>query len=245
MLNFLYVALIIVFVICVITNIVMRIKKGGTTALFIKMASSMTFVLLSITAVSINPENYKFGVFLVIGAVFGMIGDIFLDLQSIHKEQSTAYFLVGMATFTIGHIFYIVGILSSYLEFIGWQIALAVFSATAVTVLVRFLSLKMGFDFGKLSGLTLVYSIITMLTVTFSLNAMNAFGTLPMAAGEPMPEIMPRFVTMFAGTTLFAVSDLVLSIVYFKDGGYRKSNIALNYALYYTSQFILSLSILM
>ncbi len=244
MLKFLYIILIFAFVACVITNIFVRVKKGGTTALFLKIASSMLFVILSITAVSIKPENYSFGIFLVIGSIFGMIGDVLLDLKSIHVEYSSVYFMGGMVTFTIGHVFYIIGILSSYPEFISWQIALAIFSATAVTVIVRLLSLKMGFDFGKLSTLTTIYSIITMLTVTFSLNAMNAFGTLPMAAGEPMPAIMPRFIAMFVGTTLFAISDLVLSIVYFKDGGYKNSNVALNYALYYTSQFILSLSIL-
>ncbi len=245
MLSFLYVALFIGFVLCVITNIVVRIKKGGTTALFVKMASSMIFVLLSITAVSIRPENYRFGIFFVIGAVFGMLGDTLLDLQSIHKEQSSTYFLAGMATFAVGHIFYIVGILLSYPEFIGWQIALAIFSATAVTAIFRLISNKMKFDYGKYSIFILLYSVITMLTVTFSLNAMNAFGTLPMAAGEEMPEIMPRFIAMFVGTAMFAISDLVLSIFYFKNGGHKKSNVALNYALYYTSQFILSLSILM
>ncbi len=243
--KFIYLALVVAFFICLFINIVAKMKKGGLTALFIKTITSLLFVLLSITAVLIKPSNFYFGIFLVIGSAFGMIGDVLLDIQSIQREKSSTYFLAGMATFTIGHVFYIIAILSSYIEFIGWQIALAIFSAIAVTALVRVLSSKMGFNFGKMKVLTLIYSVITMLTVTFSLNAMNAFGTLPMVAGEPMPEIMPRFITMFVGTTMFAISDLVLSVVYFKDCGYKKTNIALNYALYYMSQFILSLSILM
>ncbi len=245
MLKIIYTGLVVIFAVFVVANIITRVKKGGIAALFVKTASSMLFVLLSVTAVSIKPENYYFGIFIVVGAIFGMVGDMLLDLRSIHREYEKTYLVSGIITFSIGHIFYIIGILSSYPKFIGWQIVLAIFSATAVTTIFRLISNKLKFNYGNLSALVLIYSVITMLTVTFSLNAMNAFGTLPMVAGEPMPEIMPRFITMFVGTTIFAISDLVLSIVYFKDDRYKKSNIALNYALYYTSQFILSLSILM
>ncbi len=245
MLKYLYLVLAIALGICLVTNIIMRVKKRGTTALFIKATTSMLFVLLSITAVSLKPENYGFGILFVIGAIFGMVGDILLDLKFLHKDYGDTYLTAGMVAFSIGHIFYIIGILSTYIEFIDWQIVLAIFSATAVTVIFRFISNKMKVDYGKFKVLTLVYSIITMLTVTFSLNGMNAFGVLPLVDSGEMPAIMPRFVTLFVGTVLFALSDLVLSFVYFKDGEDKKISVALNYTLYYTSQFIISLSILM
>ncbi len=245
MLKYLYISLVVAFGIGLVINILTRIKKGGTTALFVKIATSMLFVLLSITAVSLKPENYAFGIFIVIGAVFGVIGDILLDLKSIHKEYDNIYLTYGMLVFSVGHIFYIIGILSTYLEFVDWQIALAIFSATAVTLIFRFISKKMKVDYGKFKALTFAYSVITMLTVTFSLNGMNAFGVLPLVDSGEMPDVMPKFVTMFVGTVLFALSDLVLSFVYFKDNEDKKISVALNYTLYYTAQFVLSLSILM
>ncbi len=245
MLKALYISLVVIFAACLVANIIARVKKGGKTALSLKATTSMLFVLLSIIAILIKPENFSFGICIVVGAFFGMLGDILLDLQSMYKEREQAYLIGGMASYAVGHILYAISILLCYPEYIPWQIILAVVCAAAVTIIVRISSVKLGFDFGRLSSLTFIYSIITMLTVTFSLNAMNAFGVLQMAAGEPMPQIMPRFVTMFIGTSMFAISDLVVSIIYFKEGGYKNRNIALNYSLYYTSQIILSLSILM
>ncbi len=243
MLKYLFIVLVAAYAVCVATNIVFRVKKGGIPALFVKTATSMLFVLLSITEVSMKQENYRFGIFLVIGAIFGMLGDIILDLNSMY-ESNNVYLMAGMASYSFGHIFYVIGILSAYVEYIPWQIVLALVCATGVSVIFKLISGKFGVDYGKLGGLTLGYSIITMLPVTFSLNAMNAFGVLPLIATGEAPDVMPRFVTMFIATAMFAISDLVLSVVYFRDGEDKKF-VALNYALYYTSQFIMSLSILM
>ena len=182
---------------------------------------------------------------IAIGLVFGMLGDIWLDLKFVHKDFDEPYTFAGMFSFLIGHIFYVVGILAAYPEFIGWQIALAIFSAVAVTLIVRLASKKMGFEYGKFNALTTIYSVVTMLTVTFALNAVNAFGWLPVLAGSEMPEIMPRLLCMNMGTVMFALSDLVLSFVFFKKGGNTSRNVVLNHSVYFTSQFILALSILM
>ncbi len=245
MLNILYIALLVAFVICVISFLVVRVKQGGVKALFLKTISAVLFILSSFVALSIKPENYYYGVFIVIGLVFGMLGDIWLDLKFVHRDFEEPYTFAGMFSFLIGHIFYVVGILAAYPEYIGWQIALAIFSALAVTFIVRLMSKKMGFEYGKFNVLTSVYSVVTMLTVTFALNAVNAFGWLPFLAGNGMPEIMPRLLCLNMGTVFFALSDLVLSFVFFKKGGNTSRNVVLNHSVYFASQFILALSILM
>ncbi len=245
MLNIVYLALLIAFIVFVIAFLVVRVKQGGVKALFLKTISAVLFILSSFVALSIKPENYYYGVFIVIGLVFGMLGDMWLDLKFVHRDFDEPYTFAGMISFLIGHIFYVVGILAAYPEYIGWQIALAIFSAVAVTLIVRALSKKMGFDYGKFNLLTLVYSIVTMLTVTFALNAVNAFGWLPILSGAQMPEIMPKLLCMNMGTVMFALSDLVLSFVFFKKGGNTSRNVVLNHSVYFTSQFILALSILM
>lgn len=245
MLNILYLALLIAFIVFVIAFLVVRVKQGGVKALFLKTISAVLFILSSFVALSIKPENYYYGVFIVIGLVFGMLGDIWLDLKFVHRDFDEPYTFAGMISFLIGHIFYVVGILAAYPEYIGWQIALAIFSAVSVTLVVRLASRKMEFNYGKFSLLTLIYSIVTMLTVTFALNAVNAFGWLPILAGAPMPEIMPKLLCMNMGTVMFALSDLVLSFVFFKKGGNTSRNVVLNHSVYFTSQFILALSILM
>ena len=243
MLKGLYFALLAIFILLVIVFLVVRVREGGVKALFLKAAASMTFIMSSIISLSLSASNYYYGIFIVVGLIFGLLGDVWLDLKYVHRDYDEPYTFAGMISFLIGHIFYIVGILRAYPKFVPWQIALAIFSAIGVTAIARFLDRNKEFNYGKFNLLTLVYSVITMLTVTFSLNAMNCFAILPMADGVDTSAYLWRFVIMFIGTVLFALSDLVLSRVYFLKGGNTSKNVVVNHVLYFSAQFILTLSI--
>lgn len=245
MLKGLFIALTVAFIVCVVAFLFVRIKQGGVKAVFLKTTASLLFVLCACTALSIKPENYRYGMFFLIGMVFCVIGDIWLDLKYVHKDFDEPYTFTGIASFMISHVFYVIGILAAYPEFIPWQIALAIFSALSVSVIERLISKKTGFDYGKFNVLTFVYSVVIMLTVTFALNAVNAFGWLPILGGAEMPQIMPRFLAMNMGTVIFALSDLALSIAFFKKGGNTKINVILIHVTYYVAQYLLVLSILM
>ena len=82
-----------------------------------------------------------------------------------------------------------------------------------------------------------------MLTVTFSLNAMNAFSFLPMIDGIDTSDVFWKYIVMFIATAMFSLSDFVLSHIYFLKGGNTKSNVIVNHLLYFAAQFMLSLSI--
>lgn len=243
MLKTLYFILLAVYILLVIGFLVVRIKEGGVKALFLKTAASLTFIMSSVISLSLSSDNYYYGIFIVVGLIFGLVGDIWLDLKYVHRDYDEPYTFAGMLSFLIGHGFYIAGILSAYPEYVPWQIALAVFSAIAVTLISRFLDRNKEFEYGKFNLLAFIYSVVTMLTVTFSLNAMNCFAILPMANGVDTSDVFWRFVLMFLGTVLFALSDLVLSYVYFLKGGNTSKNVIMNHVLYFSAQFILTLSI--
>lgn len=245
MLNGLFIGLSVAFLISVMVFLVERLKKCSVKATVLKATSSLFFVILACVAVLIKPENAGYGIMFIIGMVLCTIGDIWLDLKYVHKEYDEQYTFVGIGSFMVSHVFYLVGILLAYPEFIGWQVALAIFSASTIAIVERFISNKTGFEYGKFKGLTFVYSIVIMLTVTFSLNGMNAFGWLPMLGGAEMPDVLPRFVTMNVGTLIFALSDLALSIAFFKKNGNTKANVIWVHITYYLAQFLLALSILM
>lgn len=245
MLNGLFVALTIAYVVCVIAFLVVRVKQVNFKAVLLKTISSLLFTVTACVAVAMKPENFNYGILFIIGMIFCVVGDIWLDLKYVHKEYDEPYTFTGIASFMVSHIFYVVGILLAYPEYIPWQIALAIFSALLISIVERLISNKTGFEYGKLKGLTFVYSIIIMLTVTFSLNGMNAFGWLPMINGAPMPDVLPRFVTMNVGTLIFALSDLALSIAFFRKGGNTKANVIWVHITYYLAQYLLVLSILM
>lgn len=234
-----------VYFLLVIAFLIVRVRQGGVKALVLKTLSSITFIILGIIALSMSFENFSYGIFIVIGLFFGMLGDIFLDLKYVHKKYDEKYTFAGMISFLIGHLFYIVGILATYIEYVLWQIAFAILCATIISAISHFSSKKAGMNYGKFEILAFIYGTVTMITVTLSLNAMNMFGWLPVINGEPTPENLPRYIVMFVGTLLFALSDLVLSFVFFKEGENKSRNVILNHTLYYTSQFVLVLSILM
>ncbi len=245
MLNGLFIGISVAFLISVIIFLVERFKACSVKATVLKATSSLFFVILACVAVLMKPENSDYGMMFIIGMVLCTIGDIWLDLKYVHKEFDEQYTFVGIGSFMISHIFYLVGILLAYPEFIGWQVALAIFSALSVSVIERLVSKKTGFEYGKFKGLTFVYSIVIMLTVTFALNAVNAFGWLPVLGGAEMPAVMPRFLCMNMGTVIFALSDLSLSIAFFKKDGNTKLNVVIIHVTYYIAQLLLALSILM
>ena len=245
MLNGLFIALTIAYVISVVAFLVVRVRKTDVKAVLLKTTSSMFFVLIACVALAMKPENFRYGIFILIGMIFCVVGDIWLDLKYVHKEYDEPYTFIGIFSFMISHIFYLVGILLAYPEFINWQVALAIFSALSVSVIERLISKKTGFEYGKLKSLTFVYSIVIMLTVTFALNAVNAFGWLPVLAGAEMPEIMPKFLCMNMGTVIFALSDLSLSMAFFRKGGNTKANAVITHITYYLAQFLLALSIIL
>ncbi len=245
MLNGLFIGVSVAFLICVIVFLVERLKACSIKATVLKATSSLFFVILACVAVAIKPENFGYGILFIIGMVFCTVGDIWLDLKYVHKEFDEQYTVAGISSFLVSHVFYLVGILAAYPEFIPWQIALAIFSACTIAIVERLISNKTGFEYGKLKWLTFVYSIVIMMTVTFTLNGMNAFGWLPMLGGAEMPAVLPRFVTMNVGTLIFALSDLALSIAFFKKGGNTKANVIWVHITYYLAQFLLALSILM
>ena len=245
LLNGLFIGVSVAFLICVVVFLVERLKACSVKATVLKATSSLLFVILACVAVLIKPENSGYGMMFIIGMVLCTIGDIWLDLKYVHKEYDEQYTFVGIGSFMVSHIFYLIGILLAYPEFIGWQVALAIFSALSVSVIERLVSKKTGFEYGKFKGLTFVYSIVIMLTVTFALNAVNAFGWLPVLGGSEMPAVMPRFLCMNMGTVIFALSDLSLSIAFFRKGGNTKLNVVIIHVTYYIAQFLLALSILM
>lgn len=245
MLKGLLFGLIGLYVLLVVGFLIVRVRKGGVKALFLKASASLTFVLCAVICLLMAPDNNYYGVLIIIGMIFGVLGDVWLDLKYVQKEHEEEYTFAGMITFLIGHLFYIAAILSVYPEFVPWQICLAISAAVGVTILTRFLGRNKEYNYGKVNGLVFVYSIVTMFIVTLCLNARNCFVFLPMIQGAEAPDVFWRFVLMTAATVLFALSDLVLSHIYFLKDGNTSKNVIINHTLYYAAQLILALSICM
>ena len=90
----------------------------------------------------------------------------------------------------------------------------------------------MKLSFGKMKPVVVAYSFLLFLTVLLS-------GSLALLHRWSAPTLN----LFFAGSVLFAVSDLVLSGTYFGVGKDRPVDIVLNYLSYYPAQYLIAFSL--
>ena len=228
------IVLFIVSILLIAGFIVLRTMKTSYLALLLKTLASLSLVATGVMSIALTitttPLRVSMGL-VVIGLLFGMIGDIYLDLKVL-QDNDTIYLNTGMASFTLGHICYFsafsifavqhrIDLLLPIL--LGVGIALVLSAGTMLS------SKKLGLDFGKFYWQGAGYAFI--------LNFMMVF-TLILA-------IMGASWIVFIGLLLFLASDLVLSMQYFGGKIASKPLIAINHGLYYAAQLMILLFIIL
>ena len=230
---------IILLVLCVAFAagfIVARVKVGGKLGLITKTVASFGFVASAIFGLMVSDaiEQSKWAMGLIaIGLLCGMVGDIILDLKVIYPNNDNYYLNTGMASFFVGHVFYIVAFsllvvanISSYssnVQIFGCIIPLLIsFGVAAVlTLVITFSSKLMGLNFGKFKWQTVGYTFILSCSMVYTL-------VLAIMGGDMWLS--------FVGMALFFLSDVVLSLQYFGGKLDSKVLIAVNHGLYYAAQ---------
>ena len=211
--------------------ILVRVTKGGLMGVFTKTLASMGFVVSGIIALTNFPFDgfIKWGVALVlIGLIFGMLGDIILDLKVVYNND-TYYLNAGMLSFGLGHIAYTAAFCLMAIDLdipLLMPILVSAGVAIAFTAGNTLSGKKMGLDFGKFLWQTVSYSILLTFMACFTLILAIQSGVVAMWVA-------------FAGFMLFLASDLVLSFQYFGGKLYNKTLIVINHLLYYLAQITL------
>ena len=208
-----------------------RGEKANVFSLVLKTAASLCFVLCAAFAL-ITLSSTGFGLLVLVGLVFGLVGDILLDLKIMYPEQSQEYFNFGTISFALGHFFYFMAcVLYTKVALPGhlwWNILISIGAAAILTLLIMLSSKKMGLTFGKSIGFVIGYSVILTFMVSFSVS---------------IAIFVPEFWIVAIGMILFFLSDLVLSMQYFGDKS-QKIWIWVNHILYYLAQISIAISIL-
>lgn len=221
-----YWIIVVMMVFLVSSFLATRCTIGGVPALFTKTMASLGFVFAAILAL-IYTKFEKYYAFLIVGLIFGLIGDILLDLKRLYNQDKVTYLNYGMLVFGLGHIMYFMALGNRYGfegPFIGKTfIALGV--ALAVSAVIVFGAAKlMKLEFGEFKWQSFAYSTVLVFVAVLSL--------LLSAQHDSM-----WFMT--AGLIAFFASDLVLSTQYF--GGREENNllIIINHVLYYGAQVLI------
>ena len=195
-------------------------KEDNLKILVSKTSTSLLFVLIAVFAI-LNIGYTSYAIIMLVGFIFCFAGDIL-----ILDKKNTPRFILSIASFLTGHIFFISAFTAlmglSYLDVI---FALALFLLAVITYI------KIGFRLGKFLIPVVCYAIV------ISFMVVKAFSLVYLGYPSQIKTVL-----VVIGATFFFLSDILLVFLVFKK--YSKKGSAINLILYYIGQMLLAYSIL-
>lgn len=156
--------LIDIAIILMIVFIAVRLTKGGIAGLYTKTMASLAFVVLGLYGAYANGLTIV-AVFMLLGLIFGMLGDIVLDLKVIYKQEQEKHLNAGMLCFGAGHIMYFVAlsifVTNSFALYnrVATLLLIPLGVALLITTLIMFLAKPLlNLNFGKFKIQTALYT---------------------------------------------------------------------------------------
>lgn len=226
-------AIIAIGVITTVAFLILRVTKGGLPAMYCKAGASLCFIGTAFAAFSYGRERFEYGVLMIFGLIFGLLGDIWLDLKYVYDKHKDIYLYSGFICFMCGHVFFISAIAYEYSQYKLWHFALSAAICLIIALGVGFLEKPMKLHFGKFKKIVMLYTFFLSMTAATAIIGMfnNGFSA--------------KYVWLSIGSVAFLLSDLVLSSIYFGENKNTKPNVMINHLLYYFAQFALAGTILL
>ena len=207
-------------------------------SLILKMICSTMFVSIGVLSIHISGNTSTYAIIMIIGLIFGWIGDYFL-----HAKPSDAYFVTGFLTFLIGHFFYIGAyvrtlpkLFPEYEMISAVEIAVEILFIALGLVALKVFKVKLNPIILKI-GIYFYFAIVTFMFIKASALGYNYY-----KSGAPYGIV--AFVLLSLGSLFFVLSDATLGIISF---GGQKKNYRLkifNILTYFWGQAMLASSIL-
>ena len=187
----------------------------------LKGCAALMFVLVGYNAYTIT--NNAFNKPLLIGLVFGMIGDILLNLRYVFVKNGQKIFLVGILAFLIGHIMYLVALIPQAHNLVLFVCIGVVIAAGLLAYIFKTMEVKMAF---KIFGVFYLGAVFIMCSI---------------ALGIAIYVPSPRSIIYAVGAILFTASDVVL--IFNTFSGITKFSLRItNLSLYYMGQMLIAYS---
>lgn len=172
------------------------------------------------------------GIFIVLGLVFGLLGDVALAFKRIAKSKDKFFTLLGMVMFIIGHLFYTTGLfINYYIPGNVLYIILPIVIAILIAISIVLIELKLQFKLGgfKYFGILYFTALFTVSMSCLSLNILNGFNST-------------FLILMLVGALIFASSDVLLTRTYFKENCPKGFLISTSIT-YYVAQFLIAFTL--
>jgi len=173
-----------------------------------------TLLIIGVALLGTGETTSTYKTLIIIGMIFCLGGDIFLMLPE-------KYFIAGLGSFLIGHLFYVAAFASDTAMALSfWLLPLAIYGAIVYAILYKYL--------GKMRWPVLVYVMTIMLMAYMALTRWTEMGTL----GSLLAAM---------GALFFVLSDMVLALNKFKRPFTHARWITL--ATYWLAQWLIALSV--
>lgn len=229
-----YIAVLVCGAVSLSVFLSMRVKKATAKACFVKAITSILFIL-SWLIILMNKLTAS-GLLLGLGLIFGMLGDIWLDLKFCYPQDDDFFTKAGFGSFALGHFAYIAYILMAKNgKFNILSVICALGVALIAALAVYFGEGIMKLKYGNLKLISTLYGALLFFMTAFSI-----FTSIFSGINENK-----HLFTMGIGGILFIISDLILSGTYFGENKKRPVDIITNHVAYYVAQFIIAGSLIL
>lgn len=195
-------------------------KEKYVAADILKGLAALMFVVIGFIGYT-TVTNDSLGSKIAIGLVFGLIGDVLLNLRFVLKENGQKVFLLGILAFLIGHILYLCALIPIAVNLLVCIIIGALLAAALLTYIFKTMDVKLAF---KIFGVFYLGAVIIMTVIAIN---------IAISTGNTHDLIYA------VGAVLFTASDIVL--IFNTFSGVTKFSLRItNLSLYYIGQLLIA-----
>ncbi|MDO4501319.1 MAG: lysoplasmalogenase [Erysipelotrichaceae bacterium] len=198
-------------------------KEKYVLADILKGLASLMFVIIGLIGYKQFTTD-SFGLKIVIGLLFGLIGDILLNLRFVFEKIGQKIFLVGILAFLIGHILYLLALIPIAVNLLLCVAIGALLAGLLLAYIFKTMEVKKAF---KIFGVFYLGAVIIMTVI---------------AIGIALSTGIRHDVIYAIGAILFTASDIVL--IFNTFSGTTKFSLRItNLSLYYIGQLLIAFSL--
>lgn len=204
--------------------IIVEHKEKYVPAVVLKGSASLCFVIIGL--IGHLSVNSKFSLYIFLGLIFGLIGDVLLNLRYVFTKIGQKVFLAGILAFLIGHVLYLLALLPKAQHTLICVVTGLILSFGLLAYIFKTMDVKMAF---KIFGVFYLSAVIVMTVIALGIAVFS-------------PSL--QAIVYAIGAVLFTASDIVL--IFNTFSGVTKFSLRItNLSLYYLGQLLIAFSLLL